>query len=64
MFLSTKLMPRTEGDVNYTDAEGRDGSRGHVEAVERFNGLVDDICSSYQGAADEMLTKLSLPLRR
>ena len=53
-------MPRTEGDGNPADTEGdRNGSRSHVEAVERFNGVVDEIYTSYQGAADEMLSKLT-----
>lgn len=60
MFLSTKLMPRTETDsVDYRgESELADGRRGQVEAVEHFNDCIDDISSSYQAAADDVLGKL------
>eukprot|EP00904_Undaria_pinnatifida_P003444 jgi/Undpi1/130/HiC_scaffold_1.g00130.m1 len=60
MFLSTKLMPRGDDDIieKREDTENADGSRSHVEAVERFNESVDDISASYQAAADDAIAKL------
>lgn len=60
MFLSTKLLPRSDGEVvgRVDEEEGKDGSRNHVEAVERFNDSVDELCTWYQGAAEDVLGKL------
>lgn len=61
MFLSTKLMPRSDDEIIEKREETEDahgGSRSHVEAVERFNESVDDISSSYQAAADDVIAKL------
>lgn len=60
MFLSTKLMPRSDDEIIEKREEPEDvhGSRSRVEAVERFNESVDDISSSYQAAADDVIAKL------
>lgn len=68
MFLTTKLLPRSDGELaKSTDQpEGIAGSRGHIEAVERFNESVDDITSFFNDAvaADATLGKLSLVSNR
>lgn len=68
MFLATKLLPRSEGELakNMEQPEGIAGSRSHIEAVERFNESVDDIASFFNDAvaADATLGKLSLVSNR
>ncbi|CAN0019122.1 unnamed protein product, partial [Scytosiphon promiscuus] len=57
MFLSTKLMPRSETEPAEKDegSEGDIGSRSRVEAVERFNESVDDISSFFNDAVTDDL---------
>lgn len=68
MFLTTKLLPRSDGGLakNTDQPDGIAGSRSQVEAVERFNESVDDIASFFNDAvaADATLGKLSLMSNR
>lgn len=68
MFLTTKLLPRSDGDFTKStdEPEGIAGSRSHIEAVERFNESVDDLASFFNEAvaADATLGKLSLVSNR
>lgn len=62
MFLTTKLMPRSDNDFAEKSGQpdGSVGSRRHIEAVEHFNDSVDDINSFFNDcvAADSTLGKL------
>lgn len=65
MFLSTKLLPRNDDEFfdksdKSDEPENVDGSKSHVEAVERFNDSVNDISTSYLEAADDVLSKLMI----
>lgn len=62
MFLSTKLLPRNDGELlDKSDGpDNMDESKSHVEAVERFNDSVNDISTSYLEAADDVLSKLMM----
>lgn len=68
MFLTTKLLPRSDGELadNTDQSEGIAGSRSHIEAVERFNESVDDIANFFNDAvaSDATLGKLSLVSNR
>lgn len=68
MFLTTKLLPRSDGDLakNTDLSEEIAGSRSHIEAVERFNESVDDIASFFNDAvaSDATLGKLALASKR
>lgn len=63
MFLSTKLIPRSDGEIlqDKGESEDADGRKSHVEAVERFNDSVDDISTTYQASAEDVLSKLLVP---
>lgn len=63
-FLSTKLLPRNDGEL----LEKRDSSKraqeeenSHMEDVARFNNSLVDISTSYQAAADNLLRELGPP---
>ncbi|CAN0184778.1 unnamed protein product [Ectocarpus sp. 6 AP-2014] len=60
MFLSTKLMPRSDSAKRDERSEGSVGSRSHIEAVEQFNDSVDDISNFFNDSvgADDVLSKL------
>ncbi|CAM9805230.1 unnamed protein product [Ectocarpus sp. 12 AP-2014] len=60
MFLSTKLMPRSDSAKRDEGSEGSVGSRSHIEAVEQFNDSVDDISNFFNDSvgADDVLSKL------
>lgn len=60
MFLSTKLLPRSDKELfnKREESEVMGGSRGDVETVESFNDSVDNISASYQAAAEDVLGKL------
>lgn len=62
MFLTTKLMPRSDNEFAEKSGQpdGSVGSRSHIEAVERFNDSVDDINNFFSDsvAADSTLGKL------
>ncbi|CAM9298775.1 unnamed protein product, partial [Sphacelaria rigidula] len=61
-FLSTKLLPRNDGDMlekRHGAQRADDGQKRHVDAVARFNQSVADVSTSYQVAADELLGELS-----
>lgn len=60
-FLSTKLLPRNDGELlEKRDSLKRaeEGENNHVDDVARFNESVVDISTSYQAAADNLLRGL------
>lgn len=61
MFLSTKLLPRSDGETLVTSKSWQDPDerRNHVDEVDRFNASVNDVSASYQAAADKILRELA-----
>lgn len=68
MFLSTKLLPRSDGDVSSSkdggDAEDQDEMDVQLDEVEHFNETIQAISKSYDAAAAQVLRHLLASSRR
>lgn len=60
MFLSTKLLPRSGGELpDETDTEQDvEGGEMNLDDVERFNESLHDMSAKYSAAADRVLRRL------